>query len=76
MIFATRAHQGLDNLKIRETGTEALHIMRKTLQHYLNPLHIYCRLLNLGFPRRLAVFISRFYERDIFTLFSGKLYRY
>ena len=50
--------------------------MRKTLQHYLNPLHIYCRLLNLGFPRRFAVFISRFYERDIFTLFSGKLYRY
>ena len=67
-------------LKIRQTEMEEdregdLNIMRKTLQHYLNPLHIYCRLLNLGFPKSVAISISRFYERAIFTFFSGTLYR-
>jgi len=50
--------------------------MRKTLQHSLNPLHIYCRLRNLGFPKSVAISIARFYERAIFTFFSGTLYRY
>ena len=45
--------------------------MHKTLQHYLNPLHIYCRLLNLGLPRSVAILIGRFYERIIFSRFLG-----
>jgi len=68
-------------LKIRQVKTKRdrdgdLNIMRKTLQHSLNPLHIYCRLLKLGFPKSVAISIARFYERAIFTLFSGTLYRY
>jgi len=40
--------------------------MGKTLQHYLNPLHVYCRLRNLGIPKGAAIFLCRFYERALF----------
>ena len=33
------------------------------LQHTLNPLHVYCRLCDTGFPRAFAVRISPAYER-------------
>jgi hypothetical protein len=49
--------------------------MRKTLQHSLNSLNIYCRLVNLGFPKSVAISIARFYERAIFSFFSGILYK-
>lgn len=38
-------------------------------QHYLNPLHIFCRLREIGLPKKLAIFLSRFYERAIFNPF-------
>lgn len=36
--------------------------MRYILQHYLNPLHIMCRLIDLGISRRTAITICRKYE--------------
>lgn len=37
------------------------------LRHYLNPLHIYCRLLAVGFNRNAARSISRWYEKAIYS---------
>jgi hypothetical protein len=37
----------------------------KTLQHYLNPLHIYCRLRPL-MDKHSAMAISHAYERALF----------
>jgi len=36
------------------------------LQHRLNPLHIYCRLCELGLPYGLARSISAGYERALY----------
>jgi hypothetical protein len=33
-----------------------------TLQHHLNPLHIYCRLLDMGLSKRLSGIVCRCYE--------------
>ena len=38
-------------------------------QHYLNPLHIFCRLRELGLPKKLSIFLCRYYERSIFIPF-------
>jgi hypothetical protein len=35
-------------------------------QHYLNPLHLYCRLRDLGLPRPVARTISSGYERILY----------
>ena len=40
--------------------------MNTMIQHYLNPLHIYCRLRDMGIPKWVAVSLCRVYERDIF----------
>jgi len=39
---------------------------KEKMRHYLNPLHVYCRLLNVGLNRKAARSISRWYERAIF----------
>ena len=36
------------------------------LQHLLNPLHIYCRLLDIGLSSRLAAKLCLFYERSFY----------
>jgi hypothetical protein len=36
------------------------------IKHCMNPLHIYCRLMDLGMGKRLSSFLCRFYERAIF----------
>jgi len=36
------------------------------LKHYLNPLHIYCRLRDMGIARGWAISVCRIYERSIF----------
>jgi len=46
---------------------QGLFIMTKTLQHYLNPLHVYCRLKDLGLAERPAIFLCRLYERAVFN---------
>lgn len=35
-------------------------------QHYLNPLHVYCRLRDLGLPGPVARTISSGYERILY----------
>ena len=46
--------------------------MPSILQHYLNPLHIYCRLRDIGMTKELATCLCRFYERFIFKCLSGR----
>ncbi len=33
-----------------------------SLQHRLNPLHLYCRLMDRGLPKQTAIRVTRFYE--------------
>ena len=39
-------------------------------QHFLHPLHVYCRLLDLGINRKLAMFICRTYRILFFVSFN------
>jgi hypothetical protein len=36
------------------------------VKHYLNPLHIYCRLRDCGLDKDSAVFVCRWYEKLFF----------
>jgi hypothetical protein len=40
--------------------------MRLNLRHYMNPLHIYCRLRNLGVPKGIARYVCIRYEHFIY----------
>jgi hypothetical protein len=40
--------------------------MNQTIQHHMNPLHVYCRLRNMGMSKSIAGFLCRRYERTIF----------
>jgi hypothetical protein len=42
------------------------------MRHFLNPLHIYCRLRDVGIAKGIAVFLCRNYERSIFRLLLVK----
>jgi hypothetical protein len=37
------------------------------LQHIANPLHLYCRLLDLGLSMSLSRRIGRFYEKFLYA---------
>jgi hypothetical protein len=41
--------------------------MGSTLKHYMNPLHVYCRLRDLGLGKGPAGFLCRIYERAVFN---------
>lgn len=43
------------------------------IQHYMNPLHIYCRLRDVGIPKQWASYIVRWYEKYIFKTSIAKL---
>lgn len=43
--------------------------MTPALQHFLNPLHIYCRMIDFGFSKDFAMFICRAYESLAFRYF-------
>jgi hypothetical protein len=43
--------------------------MVEAIRHYMNPLHVYCRLRDVGVSKGLAVLICRIYERLIFKYF-------
>lgn len=45
---------------------------RLTMQHYFNPLHVYCRLCGVGLSRRTAHRISSLYER-LYRLFGFRV---
>ncbi len=40
--------------------------MVSAIKHYTNPLHIYCRLRDMGLRKRPAAFLCRIYERAVF----------
>ena len=37
--------------------------MKDSLRHYLNPLHLYCRLKQCGLPSRPALRVCSLYDR-------------
>jgi hypothetical protein len=45
--------------------------MGRAMQHYLNPLHVYCRLRDIGIPRGVAILLCKVYERTIFKQLNG-----
>jgi hypothetical protein len=42
--------------------------MVDSIKHYMNPLHVYCRLRDVGLPKGMASFLCRIYERAVFGL--------
>jgi hypothetical protein len=40
--------------------------MVATIKHYMNPLHIYCRLRDMRIPKHTAMLLCRVYERTLF----------
>jgi len=40
-------------------------VMGAALKHYLNPLHVYCRLRDLGMTKGVAVSLCKLYERMV-----------
>lgn len=38
----------------------------EALRHRLNPLHVYCRLRDLGLPTAVARFLCEGYERTLY----------
>jgi len=49
-----------------------MYIMGAGIKHYMNPLHIYCRLRDIGIAKGTAMFLCRIYERSIFRHFLDK----
>jgi len=47
-------------------------MMINAIKHYLNPLHIYCRLRDVGLPKGKAIFICCIYESLFFRHFLIK----
>lgn len=46
--------------------------MVRVIEHYLNPLHVYCRLMDIGIPRSIAVVLCKAYERLLFKQLHGR----
>ncbi len=44
--------------------------VKNYIQHYLNPLHVYCRLRDAGLPNRAARRFSAMYER-VYRVFQS-----
>ena len=40
--------------------------MVATIKHFMNPLHIYCRLRDMRIPKEPAMLVCRVYERTLF----------
>jgi len=40
--------------------------IQRTLQHYLNPVHVFCRMRSLGISKKIAVWISGQYELIVY----------
>ena len=55
------------------TGQNFVTKMILTIYHILNPLHIYCRLIDRGFSRNASQRISRCYEATAFQCLTAAL---
>ena len=47
-------------------------MVERALKHYFNPLHIYCRLRDMGIAKQSAMSLCRIYERSIFRPLLAK----
>jgi len=45
--------------------------MKNAAEHWLNPVHVYCRLKELFVPRKLAQRLCGHYEKNLYTRFFG-----
>jgi len=45
--------------------------IRDALTHRLNPLHLYCRLRDMGLPNALARTLTAGYERAVYRPLAG-----
>jgi hypothetical protein len=45
--------------------------IREALTHRLNPLHLYCRLRDMGLPSALARSLTKGYERVVYRPLTG-----
>jgi len=41
------------------------------MQHYINPLHVYCRLIDIGLSRENALKITCLYEKTIYNFIGN-----
>lgn len=48
-----------------------MNTIRMHLQHYLNPLHIMCRIMDMGIPARRAAIWAGIYEMHIYRRFQA-----
>ncbi len=48
--------------RVSLTGVREVESLLLAVQHRLNPLHIYCRLVDRGFSRKMSLRITRLYE--------------
>ncbi|MDY6972548.1 MAG: hypothetical protein SV775_09500 [Thermodesulfobacteriota bacterium] len=46
--------------------------MGPEIKHYMNPLHVYCRLRDIGVAKGTASVLCRIYERCLFRCFFMK----
>ena len=46
--------------------------MGQKLQHYLNPLHIYCRLRDIGLNMKVAKYLTRKYEKVFRRIYKSR----
>jgi hypothetical protein len=45
-----------------------------SVQHTLNPLHVYCRLVDAGMDRHFGLVLSRLYEKTVFKVIRYMLF--
>jgi hypothetical protein len=60
------SNKDMSTAVIPRRDTDLMKTVVKTLQHYFNPLHVYCRLRDLGVPKTVAISLCRFYENAVF----------
>lgn len=53
-----------------ETGVIPVEKLLLAIQHKLNPLHVYCRLVRRGIDKEASLRISRVYEQVFFRWFT------
>ena len=59
MLFDMDSRQMLWGHTLRDIGMEA---MMLNIQHYLNPLHVHCRLVEIGLKKTLSKSLCKYYE--------------
>jgi|GEM_PF-968976 len=45
--------------------------LKLSVLHTLNPLNVYCRLVDAGIERHFGLVVNRLYEKTVFELIRG-----